>query len=86
MRAAMTEDHEILLIRRGLAYHQKCSLCAVSNEAARAFMAEQQRRQNRLYSDNSRWHPGRGTWCEGGVNPWKVWPLSANSREVMPRA
>ena len=71
------ERHDILLVRRNLAYHQKCSMRAVSEAAARAFIDEQQRRQNRLYSDSSEWHPGRGTWCEGEINPWKVWPLGA---------
>jgi hypothetical protein len=78
-RVTAWTDHEILLVRRNLAYHQQRSLRTVSNDAARAFLDEQQRRQNRLFGDCRRFYL-RGTWCEAGENPWKTWPVVTYSR------
>ncbi|HKW23474.1 MAG TPA: hypothetical protein VJO13_18985 [Ktedonobacterales bacterium] len=63
------------MTRRNLAYHQKVSVRAVSKDAARAWLDEQQRRQNRLYSDGHRYYR-TGTWGREGEANEKTWPLS----------
>jgi hypothetical protein len=69
-------EREIQLVRRRLAYHQKCSLRAVSKDAARAWLDEQQRRQNRHYGDGHRYYVGGGTWGRVDETNEKTWPLS----------
>jgi hypothetical protein len=66
-------DEEVRRVRRNLAYHQKCSLRAVSKDAARAFLDEQQRRRNELYSSGSRYFLNGGTL---GPDLWKTLPLA----------
>jgi len=60
-------DREILLVRRNLAYHQKRSLREISKDDARAFLDEQQRRHNRIFSGGSRYYRN-GTYCVTGTD------------------